>query len=96
MQRHQHQIKRKDVHFAGPSPQHGVAVLEQLRIEECGHGVDLWERPCLVLAALAQQTHVEVYDFVVEPVQAAQCLYVLAAYRYAEHVYQDLILWRVD
>jgi len=76
--RHQDQVEREDVGLACPAPQGRVAVLEQLRVEECGEGVDLGQ-VAVGLGALADEAHVEVDDLVVEPVEAVQGLDVLAA-----------------
>ena len=92
MQRHNYKIVRKHVNLASPPLQRRIAVLDKFGIEKCGKCVHLGESGRL-LASLTNQTHVEVDDLVVQPIEALECAYVPACDRNAERTHQHLI-WR--
>ncbi len=72
---HEEQIIGEYINTSSPSLERSVTVLAQLRVEES------IQRVCfhlVVLAAIHDHAHVEIYDLIVEPVETLERLHVLS------------------
>lgn len=92
----ENEIVCEEVDFSSPTFERlAVALFGQLRVEEGREGVAAFViRRTLgkLTAPLADEIHVEVDDFVVEPIQSAKCLDVFAVDVGVESLRQHLIL----